>query len=408
MSIEVRRLKTDGEFEEYLQASIYAFNSSRDGSQLERYHTMYQRDWCLGAFDGGKLVAGLTLIPFEQHMLGTRIPLGGIATVASLPERRREGYVGALLRGALQDMHDSGQPLSGLYTPHYSLYRRFGWEIATRMVSYSFAPKTVTTRQPRPDGTFRRIAPDDWETLAALREPFMASRNGALVRTEARWRGHVFSEYLKGQHDAVVWSNSAGEPRGYAVYTHQHRQMGGPWGQTVLRVIDWIALDGEAYAALLNYLMGHDLADLIVMVVSEDEPLLAAFEEPTHITQPPGVWTGMLLRIVDVKSAFEARPSPATSGLALTIKIHDATAPWNDGVWRIVSEEGRLVVDALADARADVELDAVALGALYNGFMRPNEAARVGLLRDVKSEGVVDTLAQMLATPYAPFCPDDF
>ena len=52
-------------------------------------------------------------------MLGARIPLGGVATVASLPERRREGYVGALLRGALT--RDEGGRASGLRALHAAL-----------------------------------------------------------------------------------------------------------------------------------------------------------------------------------------------------------------------------------------------------------------------------------------------
>ena len=407
MSIEVRRLKDDAEFEAYLHAAIYAFNSARDGTQLERYHQLYDREWCLGAFDGGQLVAGLAIVPFEQHMLGARIPLGGIATVASLPERRRGGYVGALLRQALVEMRDAGQPLSGLYTPHFSLYRRFGWEIANRMTSYAFGPKTICTRIPRPEGSFRRIAPDDWRELASLREPFAATRNGAMVRTEQRWRAHVFSEYLRGSHDVVIWSNAAGEPRGYAAYVQQHRSTGDPFGETVLRVIDWVAFDVDDYSALLNYLMSHDLADRIILVVSEDEPVLAAFDEPVHVKQPPGAWTGMLLRLVDLPLAIEARPASAdTSGLEVTIAVTDVAAPWNAGTWRIVCGEGRMAAERTSST-PELETDATALAPIYNGFTHPAEAARVGQLV-VHEPRALERMARMFATPFRPFCPDDF
>ncbi|MBI5288000.1 MAG: GNAT family N-acetyltransferase [Chloroflexi bacterium] len=407
MSIEVRRLKEDAEFDAYLQAAIYSFNSARDGSQLERYRQLYDREWCLGAFDKGDLVAGPTIIPFDQHMLGARIPMGGIATVASLPERRRGGAVGALLRAALAEMRDAGQPLSGLYTPHFSLYRRFGWEIAGRMMSYAFGPKTMRTRLPRPDGSFRRVKPDDWRELAALREAFTAPRNGALVRTEQRWRNHVFTEYLRGEHDAVIWSNAADQPRGYAVYTQQHRQSGGPFGETILRVIDWVALDGEGYSALLNYLMTHDLVSQIVLVVSEDEPVLAAFEEPVHVKEPPGAWTGILLRLVDLQRAIECRPSrPEASGLAVTVAVTDVAAPWNTGTWRLECGKGRMAAER-TNAAPDLEADATALAPLYNGFANPADAARVGQLV-VHDGAAVERMGRMFTTPFRPFCPDDF
>ena len=60
---------------------------------------------------------------------GSSIRMAGVAGVACLPEYRRRGYVGALLKQALMEMHDRGEALSALYTPHVALYRRYGWEI---------------------------------------------------------------------------------------------------------------------------------------------------------------------------------------------------------------------------------------------------------------------------------------
>src|SRR5205823_3076681 len=133
-----------------------------------------------------------------------------------------------------------------------------------------------------------------------------STRNGGLVRPERRWRHHVFSDYAKGQRDAAVWSNAHGEARGYVVYHTFRRSVPNlPYPETILRVDDWVALDGDAYAAILNYLLGHDLAARIVMLAGTDEPLADAFEEPTHIVDPPGAWFGVMLRLVDVAAAIE-------------------------------------------------------------------------------------------------------
>ena len=53
--------------------------------------------------------------------------------MSCLPERRRGGFVSGLLKQSLATMRDAGQPLSALWTPHFSLYRKYGWEIAYRM-----------------------------------------------------------------------------------------------------------------------------------------------------------------------------------------------------------------------------------------------------------------------------------
>ena len=206
MATEVRALRSDAEYERHAFISHYAFNQKRDEAAFARRRTYYDPDWCLGAFDAGEMVAGLVVIPFEQYVSGAKIRLGGIASVSCLPERRRGGHVGALLRESLASMRDAGQVLSGLYTPHYSLYRKFGWEIASRMLSYSFPPKVTRPRMAQPAGSFQRVAPDAWQRLATMHTAHYAIRNGAFARTEKQWRNHVFSDYGIGERDAAISS----------------------------------------------------------------------------------------------------------------------------------------------------------------------------------------------------------
>jgi predicted acetyltransferase len=408
MPVQVRPIRTDEEFAQHHFISNYAFNGDRGEESVSRRSTYYERDWCLGAFDGGELVAGLVVTPFEQYMNGARIPLGGIASVSCLPEKRRGGYVSALLKHAIARMRDAGQPLSALYTPHFSLYRKYGWEIANRILAYSFPPKPVRARLPSPKGSFRRVGPDEWAKLDALHAKHYAARNGAFARTEQRWRHHVFSDYAKGQRDAAIWSNAAGQPRGYVVYHNITRPSpASPNPDITLRVDDWVALDAEAYSAMLNYLLSHDLATRIIMLAGADEPLQDAFEEPFYIAEPPGAWFGAMLRLVDVPGAIEARPAqPQASGKAVTVALTDASAPWNAGTWHIESRAGRTHAERTNTA-PQIEMDIRALAPIYNGFTKPGDAARVGTIRVVDANAI-GALTDLFATSFTPYCPDDF
>src|SRR5512143_3938832 len=118
MNIEIRPPKSGAEWERHSFIAAYAFNGDRSETGLARRMEYYDRDWALAAFDDGEMVAGLVAIPFEQYFAGAVIPTGGIASVSCLPERRRGGYVGQLLRHSLASMRDAGQPLSMLWTPH--------------------------------------------------------------------------------------------------------------------------------------------------------------------------------------------------------------------------------------------------------------------------------------------------
>jgi predicted acetyltransferase len=408
MSIEIRRPATDEEWTQHAAIAAYAFNSDRTDAGLQHRGAYYDRDWALAAFEGGEMAAGLVVIPFEQYIEGASIPTGGVASVSCLPERRRGGYTRTLLRHALQTMRDAGQPLSMLWTPHYSLYRRFGWEIAARMMSYSFPPKTVRPRRPASAGRWERLSSEPWPRFDALYTRHHAARNGAFRRTERHWRHSVFEEFGTKSRDAAIWSNAAGEDRAYAIYGAHHRQAGNsPFGETVLRVHDWVALDGEACTAVLGYVLSHDLVTRIVMTASEDDRLPDAIEEPAHISEPVGVWFGPMLRLVDVQRAIEARPAPPhASGTEIVVSLTDETAPWNAGTWRVAAHEGRLSAERTT-ATPGIETDVAALAPIYNGFTRPTEAVRAGTVR-ASSDAAIDAATRLFATTFSPYCPDDF
>lgn len=408
MSVDIRPIWTDDEYERHAFISHYAFMGDRGPEAVERRSHYYPRDWCLGAFDRKELVAGLVIMPFEQYINGAAIPMGGIASVSCLPERRRGGFVKALLIEALAKMRADGRPTSGLYTPHYSLYRKYGWEIAGRTMSYSFPPKVTQPRRPAPAGEWRRIGPGDWRDLDAIYTAQYASRNGGLKRDEQRWRLHVFSDYGKGERDAGIWTNAAGEARAYAVY-HIAKQPSATstWPEQTLRVDDWAALDADGYAALLAYLLGHDLVDHIVMLAGQDEPLADMIDEPVHIKHPPGAWFGQMLRLVDVARAVEARPAlPQASGRSVTLALTDASAPWNAGTWRIEASEGRMACER-SDGPADATMDMRALGPIFNGFIHPADALRTGSITSASATGL-DALADLFSVSFSPYCGDDF
>ncbi len=407
MSIVVRPITSDAEAAQHGFISAYAFDGDRSEAAMALRSEYYPREWLLGAFDGGELVAGLAIIPFEEFFEGARIPLGGVASVSCLPERRRQGHVAALLRDALARMRDAGQPLSALHTPHPSLYRRFGWEIAGRVALYSFPPKRVRPRVPTAGGTWRRVDASAWAELNAVYEAHYAPRNGALTRDERRWRNHIFSDYGKGTHDAAVWSGGDGRARAYVVYRTQTKPLPGSFvPETTLRVVDWCALDVEAYSALIAYLAGHDLADKAIMFGAVQEPLLLALEDPSFVESPTALWHGPMLRIVDLPRALEARAAGVgASGLEVVIEVADEAAPWNAGRWRIAAHAERLAC-ARSSQPAAAAMDVRGLAAIYNGGTCPADAARAGLIEADRRS--LDALTALFATTYPPFCADDF
>lgn len=403
MPRDIRKITTDDEWQQRCFIGAYAFAGDRRQQYLDHRLKQDDRDECHGAFENGELVAALNIMPFEQHINGARIRTGGIAGVASLPERRREGHVAALLKHALTVMHDAGEPLSMLYTPHHALYNRYGWSVAARAISYWFAPKAPRVRLTAGGGRIRRVTPGDWRTLDQVYAQSVAARNGAITRDEPWWR-FLFDPVNPA--DAAVYYNDDGEPRGYLLYRFsRHDRPGAFWREVTMRIFDWAALDASAYAAIVRYIVGHDHDDRIVIQMSEDEPFVFAFEEPNDMQ--PRASHNFLLRIVDVQRAVEARPALAqASGKCVTISLTDTHAPWNAGAWHIACSEGRVSAERTG-ARPDLEMDARAFAPIFNGFVRPADAVRIGEVRAHNPDAIA-AATDIFAASCRPYCADDF
>lgn len=407
MGIEIRPPRDD-ELDRFHFLVAYAFSGDRTAEGRERMRHVEEMGQPLALFDGGEMVACLRIFPLAMLVNGASVPLGGVAAVACLPEHRRRGYVGQLLRRALALMREGGQPLSALYTPHYPLYRRYGWMVASSALRYSFHPKDLLPALPsRPAGRAYRLSEEEWPTIARIYQRFTAGRNGYLDRSEGWWREARLRRLYDDQrrlNDIAVWADEGGEPRGYLIYYPRRDRRPAAMPEDRLVIEEFVALDADAYGGLLRYVLAHDLAHEVLWVGPVDDPLPLAVDEPGRLRREH--LEGFMLRVVDVERAVAARPPAAGAPEgAFTVHIADAAAPWNQGTWRIQCQGGRLTA-ARADGPADLSVGADVFAALYNGFLRPSEAVRSGLAHAAGGDAL--SLAdRILAADHPPF-PSDF
>src|SRR3972149_3665794 len=223
VSLDIRPVTSD-ELNSFPFLVSYAFSSDRspEGRERMKHIEAIGQDYAL--YEDGEMVACLRLFPMRMFIHG-----------ASLPGQRRKGYVGRLLRHALGVMREEGQTLSSLWTPHASLYRRYGWMVASEAYFYRFNPKEIT--------------PGD-----AAPVPHIATKPPPPTARAAGGGG-------------------GGEPRGYVVYhSEREHRTDGP-DVTKLVAEELIALDGDAYRGLVRYLLRHDPANPLVLWARSDEAL---------------------------------------------------------------------------------------------------------------------------------------
>ena len=407
MAIEIRLVSGD-ELDSAHFILAYSFGGDRSLEARQGFKHVEEMSPLLALYDDGQMAACLRVLPLGMYLHGASIPLGGVSGVACLPEHRRKGYVGQLLRHALALMREEGQPLSALHTPHPSLYRRYGWMVASSALRYSFRPKEIAVASPAPaGGQAHRITEEEWATPAGIYGRFAAGRNGYLERDERWWKEALFRglyDEKRRLHDVTVWRQGDGRPGGYLAYSgHSARRPDGPSVDTIA-VDELVALTADSYLGLLRYLLSHDLASEITWWGPTDEPFTMAIDEPDRVKREHHF--GFMLRVVDVGKAVAARPPAAGAPEgAFTVRIADASAPWNQGVWRIecsgpAGSGGRLAATKV-EGQPDLSTDAAAFAAMYNGFLRPSDAARSGLVEagDPRAIALADGI---LAADYAP------
>ncbi len=406
MSIEYRLLTAD-DLEQASHVESRAFYNRSSPESVEQLRKFFPPEWTAGAFVDGTLVADVRTIPQIRRMSGSKCHFGSVGPVACLAAYRRQGHVGKTLKLALETMRERGQALSGLYTPHDALYRRYGWERAEGKKKYVIEPKKAHLRFRGERGSTTPVKNEDWPRLDAIYRAATRDANGPFVRAEIWWKEVVLREYGRDSKatdsDAVVWTDRDGNDQGYVIYFERSTGVReGNWEQQEIFVRDFIALTPDAYLGLCEHLLAHDLASNIVWECRPDDLFPDLLEDPSAVQQ--SIPEGGMIRVVDVERAIANRPYVGGKSASAVIRIEDETLGGNHGTWRI-DGSGREMSAEKTDAKPDAEMSVNMLAPLYTGHITPERAALSGRIK-IRSEAAMEELTRLFAVDAIPYCPD--
>src|SRR5438093_5252429 len=189
---EIRPARED-ELERLHFVVAYSFTADRTVEGREGMRHIEEMARPIVLLENGEIMATLRVFDFTMLVNGVPVPMGGVSSVACLPEYRRKGYVGLLLRHALEKMREAAQPLSALYTPHPALYRKYGWMVAASHLKYALNPKQVTPYISAPvHGRAVRVTEEDQPLVEQVFGRYSERRTGLLVRSERWWKEAFF------------------------------------------------------------------------------------------------------------------------------------------------------------------------------------------------------------------------
>lgn len=346
--------------------------------------------------DDGVVVGAMRRTPERQYFGGNAVPTTAIGSVMIDAEARGKGIARDLFGSALNEMHDDGIALSTLYPSTMPVYRKLGYEVAG-----SRAMHAVTVRLlPRSKG--HTVESWDDAALADVQEcyrRFASAHDGSLERSEDWWRERIVVAGGKPVYKYLVRDDSG--VCGYIIYTQDKINEGHGYNHLVA-CRDLIWTNDTGARALLNFIADdRALATDLYWPGPHNEPLATYFDEQDIRTEWSFDW---MLRLVRVDDALTSRGYAADIDETFELTVEDEVIPANAGAIRVTIRGGSATVERIdvADGQVDVGMFA----AIYSGWLRPSDAARVGRIVGA-SEQTIAAMDRVFAGP-SPWMVDMF
>ncbi|MFF0145200.1 putative acetyltransferase [Amycolatopsis sulphurea] len=351
----------------------------------------------LGALDGATVVGGAD--SYGSWLVvpgGGRVSHAAVTHVGVLPTHRRRGIVSRLMARQLRDIAERGEVVASLRASETVIYERFGYGVASSVLSGQVDLRRARLRPNLPSGGVVRLvdAGVTTELLAGIYD--QAAWPGAIRRPAGWWRQHEKLRDADPTVHYVVVHSSDGVDDGYAVY-HPVNTAG--WftsADKTVMVSDFVALNDSARAGLWRHLLSLDLVDVVAFEsLAPDDPLPLAVLDRRAV-QLGSARDETWLRLVDVEAALRARSWGGED--PITVHVTDSLLGANNGTFEVGPKTvGR------TDSAPELSVDVATLGAAYLGGSRWRHLAATGqvTVHDPDAIARADTLFASASAPFS-------
>jgi predicted acetyltransferase len=385
-----------------------AFGYEVNDEEAERFGRILPPERALAAFDEDEMVGTTGSFPFALTVPGGEVRAGGVTMVGVLPSHRRRGALTQMMAAQLQQARAAGEAVAILWASEGSIYQRFGYGVATKQAEMNIErDRTAFLHPPEISGRSRLLTHDEAvKVLPDVYERVRVVTPGMYARSQEWWEAHTLPDPENERRGAgpmfrAIWEME-GRAEAYALY-----RVKGEWTDSMpagaLIVKEAIATTARATHAIWRFLLGVDLvARVTAPFAPVDHPLFYMVTEPRrlHVKAKDGLW----LRVVDAKSALEARSYALEASLCF--ELADPLCEWNHGRWRLEASPRGAVLSP-TDEPAELALGAADLGAAYLGGASFTELVEAGRVEE-RADGAALKATLMFASARTAWCPEVF
>lgn len=369
--MEIRTLR-DSELDRAFDLNADAFHVPKE--RRESFLRFIDPARMVGAFEGDRLLAMSGFLELGQYFGGRSVPMGGLSSMAVVPDARGGGLAKQVIRHCIEVMRERGDAISSLYPATTSLYRSVGWEVAGTFAVRKLEPNALRGLLRAESGSARPFAEGDWGAIRACYDRLARAASGCLDRTPRWWerREHAWKD-----KDVYVFAGQGGATEGYLVYHQVDGEYSHLGGDFDIVVDEIVACTRDAALGLWGLLGGWaSQVGEVAFRSPVDEAIQLLLPEQVFQTLADFRW---MTRIVDAEGAIAARGFPAGLDVELPLTLRDAHVAANDGDFTLSVQKGRgqLVQGNGGDGPC---LDARGFASLYTGWAGTAALERAGLL----------------------------
>ncbi|UCC62347.1 MAG: GNAT family N-acetyltransferase, partial [Anaerolineae bacterium] len=307
-------------------------------------------------YEDGEPVACVASTPLVQQVRGGLFGAGGIMEVVTHPAARRKGYSRRLMARLLDAIRQEGRPLSCLYPFRESFYERLGYVTFSQIRKASFAPSTLAP--------LLKVDLGGEVELALIGERYEVYLD-YLRQVQRRVHGMALFEHADhgwAQRNRFWLALARVKEKTVGLMLYALR--GERETEYNLRAFRFYYHTSQGKYLLLQWVARHidqaNQAELWLSPLELPETWLADMNvtvETVHFT-PMG-------RVVDLAQMGGVH----TGSGRFSARVQDPLCPWNEGVWRFETADGRLQVYPAQEA--DCALSIQAVSALVYGAHDP-------------------------------------
>jgi len=317
-------------------------------------------DWNFVATLDDEVVANLAFFGNRNNIIrGNPIPFAGVWAVATAEEHRRKGILRKIYNVAFKDMKEKGLVLSILEPSPYQgaqiAYEKLGYALAERYSIFEFPPDTLRSIEEHPTITVRELTDTKEHT-----------KIDKLSKEMAKFGSRIF--VFPFMHIGSI------EQGGFYLFEEKSKPVG--CALLVFNEGD----DGKVLNIYSNYLATLSVLPSVVELVKKMSsdcstikwvtdpqfPILDYIQNVKKLnTKEKGT---MMMRIVDFKNFCSSIKVSEQCEGSLTLKLIDNECPWNEGIFSLSSNNGKLTVEKIIDSsKPDITLEPYTLSLVIGG-----------------------------------------